>query len=289
MTKTSRLIEGLRELAPAYDVALCDIWGVIHNGHAVFSGAGEALIAYRRAGGTVILVSNAPRPSESVVPQLDRLGLSSDAWDAIVTSGDVTRSHIAAAVGKKVFHLGPERDKPLFAGYPISFAGEEDCSLVVCTGLFDDTWETPEHYGTMLAGFKAREVPMVCANPDLVVERGGVMIYCAGAIAQAYEKIGGDVVTCGKPFRPIYDAAFHIASSIRKHAIDPVRVLAIGDSVRTDLMGAASFGCGALFIAGGIHALEAGHDTDSLDGAMLAQFLAEQGAVPDAAMARLVW
>ena len=130
---------------------------------------------------------------------------------------------------------------------------------------------------------------MVCANPDLVVERGGVMIYCAGAIAQAYEKLGGDVVTCGKPFRPIYDAAFHIAGAIRKHAIAPERVLAIGDSVRTDLMGAASFGCGALFIAAGIHALEAGHDSDKLDGEALARFLNDQGVVPDAAMARLKW
>jgi HAD superfamily hydrolase (TIGR01459 family) len=287
--QTSRLIHGLRDIAPGYDVALCDIWGVIHNGHAVFPGAAEALIAWRERGGTVILVSNAPRPSETVVPQLDRLGLQRDAWDAIITSGDVTRSHIAAAVGKKLFHLGPDRDRPLFEGYPITFSGEEDCSLVVCTGLFDDTWETPSHYGTMLQGFKVRNVPMICANPDLVVERGGVIIYCAGAIAEAYAQLGGAVTTCGKPYRPIYDAAFDIAASIRRHAIRPERVLAIGDSVRTDLLGAAGFGCGALFIAAGIHALEAGHGTGELDPDALAQFLADKGVIPDAAMARLIW
>jgi HAD superfamily hydrolase (TIGR01459 family) len=283
------IIAGLSAIAPSYDVVLCDIWGVVHNGHAVFPGAGDALTRFRSMGGIVVLVSNAPRPSETVVPQLDRLGLPRIAWDAVVTSGDVTRTHVAAQRGKRVFHLGPARDAPLFAGHDLVFAaGQEDAEVVVCTGLFDDTVETPRTYASMLHGFRARDVPMICANPDLVVDRGGRIIYCAGAIADAYQEIGGDVVYCGKPHRPIYDAALTVAESLLKRRLATGRVLAIGDSVRTDLAGASAIGCGALFVAGGIHALEAGHGAD-LDPGALSRFLSEQGVTPDAAMASLVW
>jgi HAD superfamily hydrolase (TIGR01459 family) len=284
----TRSLSGLGAIAPHYDVAFCDIWGVIHNGHAVFDGVEEALIAYRRQGGIVVLVSNAPRPSETVVPQLDRLAFSHQCWDAIVTSGDVTRSLIAQQVGRTVFHLGPGRDHPLLEGHALSLVGPETAEVIVCTGLFDDTTETPDTYRDMLAGFRARSVPMICANPDLVVERGGKMIYCAGAIAQAYEAIGGVVTSCGKPHRPIYDAAIDVAESLTKRRVDPRRILAIGDSVRTDLAGAAALGCGALFVAGGIHAVEAGHGA-VLDDEALARFLSGSGASPDYAMARLVW
>jgi HAD superfamily hydrolase (TIGR01459 family) len=283
------LVPGLGAIAEAYDAAFCDIWGVVHNGHAVFPGAAEALTAFREGGGVVVLVSNAPRPSETVVPQLDRLGFPRSAWDAIVTSGDVTRVHVAAQAGKALFHLGPERDRPLFQGYEPRFVEPEQAEVVVCTGLFDDTTETPATYATMLADLKARDVPMICANPDLVVERGGVMIYCAGAIADAYERLGGPVVFCGKPHKPIYDAALSVAESLLKRRIDTKRVLAIGDSVRTDLAGAAALGCGALFIAGGIHAVEAGHADDALDEAAARAFFEREGVTPDAAMARLVW
>lgn len=288
MPAETPIIERFRDIAGRYDVLFCDIWGVIHNGHAVFPGVADALARYREGGGRVILVSNAPRPSETVVPQLDRLALPRPAWDAIVTSGDVTRSHIAAAAGKAVFHLGPERDRPLLDGHGLRLTGPDEADIVVCTGLFDDTTEGPDDYRDMLAALLARHVPMICANPDLVVERGGKMIYCAGAIADAYERIGGQVTSCGKPHRPIYDAAQGVAESLLKREVDLHRVLAIGDSVRTDLAGAAALGCGALFVAGGIHALEAGHG-DELDGAALARFLAGQGVTPDYATARLVW
>src|SRR4051794_10366578 len=170
MTNRPRLIAGLRELAPDYDVAFCDIWGVVHNGHAVFPGVVEALETYRRGGGIVVLVSNAPRPSETVVPQLRHLGLPHAAWDAIVTSGDVTRSHIAAAAGKVVFHLGPDRDRPLLDGHHLTLGPAESAEIVVCTGLFDDTVETPDDYRPLLQSLAARDVTMICANPDLVVE-----------------------------------------------------------------------------------------------------------------------
>jgi HAD superfamily hydrolase (TIGR01459 family) len=280
---------GLRELAPSFDVALCDVWGVIHDGHAVFPGAAEALAAFRRGNGVVILVSNAPRPSETIVPQLDCLGFPRAAWDAIVTSGDVTRTHIAAQHGKRIFHLGPQRDLPLFAGHPVELTPEEMAEVVVCTGLFDDTVETPDDYAAMLRRLRSRELAMICANPDFVVQRGGHLIYCAGAIADAYARMGGEVVFCGKPHKPIYDAAIGVAESLLKRMIAVDRVLAIGDSVRTDLAGASALGFGALFIAGGIHALDAGHEAERLDTLALKQFLASQAATPDAAMARLVW
>jgi HAD superfamily hydrolase (TIGR01459 family) len=223
------------------------------------------------------------------VPQLDRLHFPRNAYDAIVTSGDVTRSHIAAQAGKRVFRLGPDRDAPLFEGFDLLPATAETAQTVVCTGLFDDTTETPETYAQMLAGLKARDVPMICANPDLVVERGGQIIYCAGAIAEAYAAIGGPVVMCGKPFRPIYDASFEVAESILRRIVAPERTLAIGDSVRTDHAGAAAIGCGALFVSGGIHALDAGHGEGDHDSQALAAFLSGQGVTPDAAIPRLVW
>ncbi|QEN89865.1 TIGR01459 family HAD-type hydrolase [Labrys sp. KNU-23] len=290
MASSPRLIHGFREIASAYDLIFCDIWGVIHNGHRVFDGVADALIAYRRQGGTAVLVSNAPRPAQSVVPQLDRLGLPRECWDAIVTSGDVTRAQIAAVAARKLFHLGPDRDRPLYDGLGIRFADTPEAGeVVVCTGLFDDTTETPETYGDMLAGFKARDVPMICANPDLIVDRGGTIIYCAGALAEAYRAIGGEVAICGKPYQPIYDAAFETAASLRGKQTSSARTLAIGDSVRTDLAGAAAIGCGALFISGGIHALEAGHEGDGVDPEALAAFLADKGVIPDAVMPRLIW
>jgi len=289
LASSPRLIHGFREIADAYDLLFCDIWGVIHNGHALFPGVAEALTTFRGNGGTVVLVSNAPRPNSAVAPQLDRLGLPREAWDAIVTSGDVTRSHIAAVADKKVFHLGPERDLPLYGGLDIRFAGADEAEVVVCTGLFDDTTETPETYAPMLEAFLARNVPMICANPDLVVDRGGIMIFCAGAIAEAYRAIGGEASICGKPFKPIYDAAFETAAGRRGGPIPHGRTLAIGDSVRTDLAGAAAIGCGALFISGGIHALEAGHGDGEIDAEALAAFLRDKGVVPDAVMPRLIW
>ena len=289
LVQAPRFLSGLRDIAPAYDLVFCDIWGVIHNGRSVFPGVADALSTYREGGGTVVLVSNAPRPAETVVPQLDGLGLPRGTWDAIVTSGDVTRSHIGAVAAQKIFHLGPARDRPLFGGFDIAFAGAEDADIVVCTGLFDDTTETPETYKPMLEAFLARKVPMICANPDLMVDRGGIMIYCAGALAEAYREMSGEAIICGKPFKPIYDTAFEVAATLKGRATPAARTLAIGDSVRTDLTGAAAIGCGALFISGGIHALEAGHGEGAVDPEALAAFLRDKGVVPDAVMPRLIW
>jgi HAD superfamily hydrolase (TIGR01459 family) len=290
MMSLPKIIDGLREISSQYDVVLCDIWGVIHNGHSVFPGVAEALSRFRKGSGIVILVSNAPRPAATVVPQLDGLGLDRTAWDAIVTSGDVTRSAIINAGNRSIWHLGPERDRPLFSGMNIREVTDKAAAeVVVCTGLFDDTIETAETYRPMLEQFLSRNVPLICANPDIVVERAGKLVYCAGAIADLYTRMGGEAISCGKPHQPIYDAAFDIAESLLGQKVSPSRVLAIGDSVRTDLSGASSIGCGALFVAAGIHGEEVCGIEGNLDPVRLATFFEGQSVRATAAIGTLVW
>jgi HAD superfamily hydrolase (TIGR01459 family) len=275
-------------LAPAYDVVLCDVWGVVHNSVVAFADACDALTRFRQQDGTVVLITNAPRPSTVVMTILDGLKVPRVAYDAIVSSGDVTRAVIAGRAGQRVFHVGPERDVPMFEGLDAPLAGVESADYVVCSGLFDDTTETPQDYAMLIAAMRARELPMVCANPDIVVERGETLVYCAGAIADAYAAAGGSVLYAGKPYRPIYEQAFAIAQRARGRAIEPARLLAIGDSVRTDLKGAAEFGIDCLFVTGGIHAEELG-GRDRPDALALGGIFAAAGLAPRAVMQRLIW
>jgi HAD superfamily hydrolase (TIGR01459 family) len=275
-------------LAPAYDVVLCDVWGVVHNSVVAFADACDALTRFRQQGGTVVLITNAPRPSAVVMTILDELKVPRAAYDAIVSSGDVTRAVIAARAGKRVFHVGPERDVPMFEGLDTPLAGVESADYVVCSGLFDDTTETPQDYAALIATMRERELPMVCANPDVVVERGETLVYCAGAIADAYAAAGGSVLYAGKPYRPIYEQALAVAQRARGRATEPARLLAIGDSVRTDLKGAAAFGIDCLFVTGGIHAEELG-GRDRPNAAALGDIFAAAGLAPKAVMQRLVW
>jgi HAD superfamily hydrolase (TIGR01459 family) len=169
-------------LAGDYDVALCDVWGVVHNGVVAAPEACDALTRFRERGGTVVLITNAPRPGERVARGiLDLLGVPRVAYDGIVSSGDVTRALIAARAGACVFHIGPERDLPLFDGLAASMAPLERADYVVCSGLLDDTVETPRDYEDLVARMRARTLPMICANPDVVVERGDKLVYCAGS------------------------------------------------------------------------------------------------------------
>ncbi len=282
------VLHGFSGLASRYDVILCDIWGVLHDGVKAHAGAGDALKRFRAGGGTVILVSNAPRPSETVVPHLDELGVIRDAWDGIVTSGDVTRAMLAAT-DDPYFWLGPERDGPLFDGFLDRAVAFEDARMIVCTGLIDDRVETPADYAAMLAAARARGMRFLCANPDLVVERGNDIIYCAGALAEAYATLGGEVLWAGKPHRPVYLAALDVAASIRKADTPAARTLAIGDALRTDVAGARALGIDSLFIARGIHTHELGLADGPLTDARLAAFLAEAPEHPSAAMEKLVW
>ena len=285
---TVPLIEHFGPLAPGYDVLLCDVWGVVHNGVAAFPEACDALAAFRGAGGTVILITNAPRASPAVQRILDRLGVPHGAYDAIMSSGDVTRGIVASRPHERVFHLGPERDHSIFAGLDVSFAPADAADYVVCSGLFDDARETPDDYGALLAAMRARSLFMVCANPDIVVERGDELVYCAGAIADAYAALGGEVLYCGKPYAPIYQAALAKAAALRGAPTPLARVLAIGDSVRTDLKGAAAFGVDCLFVVSALHADDAGGrgapDLSGLDAAFAAA-----GVVPEAVTRRLAW
>jgi HAD superfamily hydrolase (TIGR01459 family) len=187
------LIERFAPLASRYDVLLCDVWGVVHNGTAVFPEAGDALARFRAGGGTVIFITNAPYPADAVQRFLDRLGVRGDTYDAITSSGDVTRGIVQARLAEHVFHLGPPRDGPILAGLDVTFAPVEAADYVVCSGLFNDTVETPENYREMLALMRRRSLFMVCANPDLLVERGDTLIYCAGAWADAYVALGREV------------------------------------------------------------------------------------------------
>jgi len=282
------LVDRLSILAPRYDVLLSDVWGVIHNGVSAFPDACEALLRFRSGGGRVVLITNAPRPSFSVIEQLDRLRVPRAAYDDVVSSGDVTRDAILARAGQRVFHLGPPRDRPIFTGIDVTFAGEADADYVVCTGLFEDDHETPDDYRDRLADMRARGLFMVCANPDVVVDKGGRLIYCAGALADLYRAMGGEVLYAGKPYRPIYDAALAKAGAPDGTAAAPSRVLAIGDSMRTDYAGAKACGLDFLFVTSGIHADELGA-RDAPDGAALSTLFGDAGGAPVGVTARLRW
>ncbi|AWN41044.1 TIGR01459 family HAD-type hydrolase [Methylobacterium durans] len=289
------VLSGIAGIALRYDLILCDVWGVLHDGTVGHRPAGEALIRFRGLAPEgrprrVILVSNAPRPWPGVQRILDGYGVPREAYDAILTSGDLTRDLIARHPGARVYHLGPERDAPIFEGLDLTLVGAEAAGLVVCTGLFDDTRETEDDYAEALAAFRARGVPMICANPDLVVERDKKLIPCAGLIAAAYAKIGGEVVYAGKPYRPVYEAALEQAGALDGAGPpETARVLAIGDALRTDIAGAAAFGIPSLLVARGIHAEELGvlGEHDRLGDA--AAWLARQSVHPDALIERLVW
>jgi HAD superfamily hydrolase (TIGR01459 family) len=277
-------IERFAPLASNYDVLLCDVWGVVHNGIVAFTEAAEALARFR-ARGTVIFITNAPYPADAVRRFLDRLGVRRDAYDAIISSGDVTRGVVKKRLAQRVFHIGPPRDLPIFAGLKVAFAPVESADYVVCSGLFDDRTETPENYRDMLAFIRGRSLFMVCANPDAIVERGDTLVYCAGALADAYVALGGAVLYCGKPHAPIYEAALCKAAAFRGGEVPPLaRVLAIGDSVKTDLKGAAAFGVDCLFVISGLHANQFGlRDASDVSGVFAAD------VVPKSVIRRLVW
>jgi HAD superfamily hydrolase (TIGR01459 family) len=289
------LIGGLSEIAARYDIVLSDIWGVVHNGEESFTPATHALAGFRRQGGTVILISNAPRPGGPIREQLDHLTVPRDAYDALVTSGDVTIALIAARGSAPVYHIGPPRDLSLLESAallspsaPPRLTGLEQAEYVLCTGLFDDLREIPSDYDAALAAMLARRLPLICANPDLVVQRGETLIYCAGALAQRYEEIGGAAVYAGKPYQPIYTRALEVAGALRGAPVDEGRVLAIGDAMRTDVAGAVARGLDVLFVSAGIHRQDL-HGDGPLAAAALEQFSARHGLWPTAAIRDLVW
>jgi HAD superfamily hydrolase (TIGR01459 family) len=242
----------MRTLSTRYPLWLCDIWGVVHNGVRAFGRAVDALSRHRGNGGTVILVTNAPRPAAGVERQLAALGVPRASHDAVVTSGDVTHELIAKHAGGIVHHIGPERDLPVFEGTGVRRGALHEAEAVVCTGLFDDEIETPDDYWPQFDTMRARGLAMICANPDKIVRRGDHLIYCSGALAERYAAMGGKVEMAGKPYAPIYDLALEMAAKIRGRTIGRERALAIGDGPETDIKGAADYGIATVLIAGGI-------------------------------------
>jgi HAD superfamily hydrolase (TIGR01459 family) len=280
-----RFAERLRDLVGETDVVLSDIWGVVHNGLESFPEACEALHSFRQQGGTVILITNAPRPADSVQRQLRKLGVADQTYDAIVSSGDLSRQFVAAHPGQKIYWIGPERDSSIHRGLDATMVPLEQADYIICTGLFDDEVESAEDYRDTLLKARERKLTLVCANPDIVVERGDRLIYCAGAVAELYRELGGEVIFYGKPHRPIYERAMELAAQHRGGATDLKRVLAIGDSVRTDLAGAHGFGIDLLFVTRGIHSEEF-EGIEQLDPASVKELF---GHPPRALMRELRW
>jgi HAD superfamily hydrolase (TIGR01459 family) len=287
---TPPIIAGAGPLLARYDAVFCDVWGVLHNGRMAYAEAGEALARLRAGGGTVVLVSNAPVPADGVERVLQRTGVRRDAWDAIVSSGDIALAHIAEQGYERLHRIGPaRRDSRLLQRLPGPAAALHEADAIVCTGLVDDANEQVEHYRPLIEEGVARRLPFVCANPDLVVDVGGKRFLCAGSIAAEYERRGGIVFWAGKPHRSAYAAAFRRATQLRGTEPKRTRILAVGDAVRTDLAAAQGMGIDALFIASGIHS-----DAVMVDGAIdpgrLASVFAPAGTPPAiAAMTHLRW
>ncbi|MCO5072638.1 MAG: TIGR01459 family HAD-type hydrolase [Rhizobiaceae bacterium] len=286
MVGSPKMISALAEVEDGYAAIFCDVWGVLHNGERSFAAAISALQQARAKGIAVVLITNAPRQYPPIVKQMRHLGVPDDAWDRIVTSGDVTRELVRNGP-RRIFHLGPERDLTLYEGLDIEVVEEFEASGVVCTGLFDDTNETPDDYAEMLQRLRARDLPFICANPDIVVERGDTIIWCAGALARDYAQLGGRTLIAGKPHRPIYDAALGAAQEVIGHEIDRTRVLAIGDGMLTDVKGAEANGIDVLYVTGGIHTREYGEEAQAPDVDRLAAFLEKHGHHPVAVIPKL--
>lgn len=277
----TRLIAGLSEIAPAHDALICDVWGVVHNGHEAYPAAIEALTQFRKHHGPVVLLTNAPRMPSEVAAQCAGYGVSAECYDAIVSSGGASRDDLAAraVTGRlSLYYIGPDKDLAVMEGLDIARTGITEADLAFCTGLVDDLTETPADYADRLAAMRARDLTMICANPDLVVHRGPQLCYCAGSLARAYEAMGGKVVYYGKPHLPVYEAALAAAGN-------PNKPLVIGDGVFTDILGANRAGLDALFIADGVH----GEEVRPYTSERLDALFAKVGVRALAAAPRLQW
>jgi HAD superfamily hydrolase (TIGR01459 family) len=281
LTDNIKLISGLGEIAGEYDAIVCDVWGVVHDGAHAYPAACTALKTFREKFGRVVLLSNAPRPPADTARQLAGMGMPADCYDAIVTSGGASRDDIAARAARgrvKLLHIGPERDRPIYAGLDVELVGPEAAEAVLLTGLDDHDTETPDDYADVLKAVRQRDLTVICANPDILVPIGDKIVYCAGAVAREYEKLGGKVIYYGKPYLPVYDMALEAAAAKK-------RVLAIGDALETDIEGASRARLDALFVAGGLHARDVGELSENA----LTTFFAGKYANIRAGIAMLAW
>lgn len=274
----------MKTISATYPVWFCDIWGVVHNGYKPFANTVATLARHRANGGIVVLVSNSPRSEAGILKQLDEIGVARNAYDAAVTSGDVTRNLMAEAPSHRLFHLGPDRDTSIFQGLAVERVPLAEAGAVICTGLFHDDRETPDDYEALLTEMKARKLPMICANPDKMVRKGDKLLYCAGALAERFATMGGAVAMAGKPFAPIYELARRKAEAARGGPVSAAEILAIGDGPETDIRGAANQGIACLYVSGGVR----DHASD-----MAAELRHIQNLVPQArivaAVPELLW
>ena len=284
------LISGLSAIADNYDALLCDVWGVLHNGKRAYPGVPEALDNFRKKGGTVLLLSNAPRPSAALPAMFESLGIPHDVYDGILTSGDATKECLAShRYGRACYHIGPDRDLPLFEDTGVSRVSEEEGEFILVTGPFNDEVEGPDDYTEQFQRLVARGLTLVCANPDILVERGERLIYCAGSLARAYEELGGKTVYFGKPHGPIYDIARERLALYRGEGVPDRRILALGDGLATDIKGANGAGIDALFVTGGVFAAECGDDPEQPEPEKVRIVLEKHNVKAVGAMARLAW
>ena len=250
------VIAGLSEIIDRYDGFLLDLWGCIHDGVAPFRHVADALRRAGAAGKRRLVLSNAPRRAEAVLKSMVRLGVPADVCDVVLSSGEATWQAIAHRddewhrnLGDRCLHIGPDRDTGMLEGNGVVAARDAgDATFILCTGPRTDDLDVEAHE-EQLAACLARKLPLLCANPDLVVMRGPQLLVCAGAIAERYMELGGSVRHHGKPHADIYARALNLLG-----ISDKSRVLAIGDSLRTDVTGARAFGIDVAFIPGGIHA-----------------------------------
>ncbi len=282
-----RALTGLSEVADRYDVLLCDVWGVIHNGRERFPEACIALQRFAAERGPVILISNSPRPASAVESQLDELGVPRDAWTSFITSGDATRALLAERAPGPAWRIGPDRDNVLYEGLGLEFAGPTEAAFIACSGPVNDDWETPEDYRADLTLAAERGLTMICANPDRVVHRGDKLIYCGGALADLYGQLGGEVIMAGKPYPAIYKLC--LREGVLKSANGAPRVLCIGDGIPTDIKGADQQALDCLFIAGGIHGLETAHAGGGMNPEAVGALLAGEGTHAAYASMALTW
>ena len=281
-----RLISGLSEIAHHHDALICDVWGVVHDGKTHHPAAADALYRFKEKHGPVVLLTNAPRVPAEVAVQCASYGLPPDCYDAIVSSGGAARQELerrSASRTLRLFYIGPERDLPMIEGLDLRRTPIADAEVALAIGLRDDMSETVEQYSGELAALRARDLTMLCANPDLVVHRGDRLVYCAGSLAKAYEELGGRVIYYGKPHLPVYESALGALAAIAGHA--PRRPLAVGDGLLTDIKGANEAGIEALFIADGVHGEEIAPYTDE----HLAALFSRYGAKAGSATRKLSW
>jgi HAD superfamily hydrolase (TIGR01459 family) len=290
----TEIIRSLADLSGRYDAVFCDLWGCLHNGQTAYPAAVSALQGFRNAGGKVVLLTNAPRPMASVIKQLQALSVPPDAWDIVVTSGDAAQmGMLSGAVGQMVHHIGAPKDEVFFTDFAddlrefaltqpvIHRVPLQEAQGIVCTGLKDDMTETPDDYRATLLMAKTLGLPMLCANPDIVVDLGDKRLYCAGALAQAYEQMGGTALYFGKPHPPIYDLA---RRRLTEAGVTDPQVLCIGDGIATDVQGGMGEGLDTIFITGGLAADEFGPDVANPDAGLLAAWLEDRQMSPTYAM-----